>query len=57
MTNWDSSNVPNAQKSSARIRAGENMSRTVKNYYILRDCVELLMKKDIHKDIHSDDNG
>ena len=28
-------------KSSAHIRAGENMSRTVKNDYILRDCVEL----------------
>ena len=41
MTDRDSSNVPTAQKSSARIQAGENMSRTVKNDYILRDCVEL----------------
>ena len=42
MTDRDSSNVPSVQKSSARIRADENMSRTAQNDYIQIDCVELL---------------
>ena len=42
VTDRDSWNVPSVQKSSARIQADENMSRSAQNDYIQIDCVELL---------------
>ena len=57
VTDRDFSNVPSAQKSSARIRAGENMSRTVKNSPIRGWGGLSKMSKNVHNWIISTRSG